>query len=143
LTKWRIRASLRAPVGGCVLARRAVADDYRRDVRAGVLPLIAQAFRLALSGRYVSQTYFWRSAPRGVDALAPLVGNPFHPMYGGAVSALYANLGLDRIEAVGWLGIVPDRGALDGTRHVVRRGGSAPVEGGSLPCSPSGRSGRF
>ena len=43
------------------------------------LPLIAQAFRLAFSGRYVSQTYFWRSAPRGVDALAPLVGNPFHP----------------------------------------------------------------
>ena len=48
------------------------------------LPLIAQAFRLALSGRYVSQTYFWRSAPRGVDALAPLAGNPFHPLYGAA-----------------------------------------------------------
>ena len=71
------------------------------------LPLIAQAFRLALSGRYVSQTYFWRSAPRGIDALAPLAGNPFHPFYGGAVSALYERLGLDRIEAVGWLGIVP------------------------------------
>ncbi|HEY0284548.1 MAG TPA: hypothetical protein VGC23_04110 [Vicinamibacterales bacterium] len=71
------------------------------------LPLITQAFRLALSGRYVSQTYFWRSAPRGIDALAPLAGNPFHPVYGGAVSALYERLGLDRIEAVGWLGIVP------------------------------------
>ena len=71
------------------------------------LPLIAQAFRLALSGRYVSQTYFWRSAPRGVDALAPVAGNPFHPLYGHAVSAFYGNLGLDRIEAVGWVGIVP------------------------------------
>jgi hypothetical protein len=71
------------------------------------LPLIAQAFRLALSGRYVSQTYFWRSSPRGVDALAPFAGNPFHPLYGGAVSALYSDLGLDRIEAVGWIGIVP------------------------------------
>ena len=71
------------------------------------LPLIAQAFRLALSGRYVSQTYFWRSAPRGVDALAPFAGNPFHPIYGRAVSTFYEDLGLDRIEAVGWLGIVP------------------------------------
>ena len=71
------------------------------------LPLIAQAFRLALSGRYVSQTYFWRSAPRGVDALAPFAGNPFHPIYGRAVSTFYDDLGLDRIEAVGWLGIVP------------------------------------
>jgi hypothetical protein len=71
------------------------------------LPLIAQAFRLALSGRYVSQTYLWRSGSRGVDALAPFAGNPFHPLYGRAVSTFYEHLGLDRIEAVGWLGIVP------------------------------------
>ena len=71
------------------------------------LPLIAQAFRLFLSGRYVSQTYFWRSAPRGVDLMAPFIGNPFHPVYGDAVTALYRHLGLDRIEAVGWLGVVP------------------------------------
>jgi hypothetical protein len=71
------------------------------------LPLIAQAFRLVSSGRYVSQVYFWRSAPRGVDALAPLMGNPFHPLYGTAVSRWYELLGLDRIEAVGWIGVVP------------------------------------
>jgi len=71
------------------------------------LPLVIQAFRLAVSGRYVSQTYFWRSAPRGIDALAPVMGNPFHPLYGSAVTALYERLGLDRIEAVGWLGVVP------------------------------------
>ena len=71
------------------------------------LPLVMQAFRLTTSGRYVTQTYFWRSAPRGVDAMAPLLGNPFHPWYGEAASAVYAKLGLDRIEAVGWLGIVP------------------------------------
>jgi hypothetical protein len=71
------------------------------------LPLIMQAFRLAVSGRYVTQTYFWRSAPRGVDVLAPFLGNPFHPWYGDAVSGLYETLGLNRIEAVGWLGIVP------------------------------------
>jgi hypothetical protein len=71
------------------------------------LPLVVQAFRLGFSGRYVSQTSFLRSAPRGVDALAPLAGNPFHPMYGRAVTAVYENLGLDRIDAVGWIGIVP------------------------------------
>ena len=71
------------------------------------LPLIAQAFRVMSSGRYVSQEYFWRSAPRGVDLLAPVLGNPFHPVFGAAASRAYAALGLDRIEAVGWLGIVP------------------------------------
>ena len=71
------------------------------------LPLIAQAFRITIAGRYVSQTYFWRSAPRGIDALAPVAGNPFHPLYGGAVSAFYEQAGLDRIEAIGWIGLVP------------------------------------
>ncbi len=107
LTKWRIAIRFERPM----------ADAFWRGAQTLMitvatfallcLPLIAQAFRLAFSGRYVSQTYFWRSAPRGVDTIAPLVGNPFHPMYGGAVSALYANLGFDRIEAVGWLGLVP------------------------------------
>ena len=71
------------------------------------LPLIVQAFRLMAAGRYVSQVYFWRSAPRGVDLLAPFLGNPFHPVYGAASARLYEGLGLDRIEAVGWIGIVP------------------------------------
>ena len=71
------------------------------------LPLIMEAVRLAFFGRYASQVYFWRSAPRGVDVLAPLLGDPFHPLYGSAASRLYGSLNLDRIEAVGWLGIVP------------------------------------
>ena len=109
LTKWRIASRFERPSP----------DAFWRGAQALTitvamfallsLPLIAQAFRLAFSGRYVSQTYFWRSAPRGVDAVAPLIGNPFHPLYvyGGAVTTLYSRLGLDRIEAVGWLGIVP------------------------------------
>jgi hypothetical protein len=71
------------------------------------LPLITQAFRVFVSGRYVTQTYFWRSAPRGIDTLAPLMGNPFHPIVGGLASHLYEMHGLNRIEAVGWLGIIP------------------------------------
>ena len=71
------------------------------------LPLIVQAFLIIVSGRYVTQTYFWRSAPRGVDLLSPAMGNPFHPIVGGLASHLYEMHGLNRIEAVGWLGIVP------------------------------------
>ena len=107
LTKWRIVMRFQRPSP----------EEFWRGTQAMMiaiatfaivcLPLVAHAFRLALSGRYVSQTYFWRSAPRGIDMLAPLAGNPFHPIYGSAVSRLYSNLGLDRIEAVGWLGIVP------------------------------------
>ena len=107
MTKWRIAFRFQRPAP----------EEFWRGAQALMitvatfallsLPLIAQAFRLALSGRYVSQTYFWRSAPRGIDALAPLAGNPFHPLYGNAVSTFYEHLGLDRIEAVGWLGIVP------------------------------------
>ena len=107
LTKWRI----------VFRAQRPEAEPFWRGAQAlmitaavfalAAMPLIAQAFRLAFTGRYVSQTYFWRSAPRGVDLLAPIAGNPFHPVYGGAVSTFYEDLGLDRVEAVGWLGIVP------------------------------------
>jgi hypothetical protein len=71
------------------------------------LPLVLQAFKLAASGRYVSQVYFWRSAPRGIDPLSTITGNPFHPLLGGVVSDLYRSLGLDRIESVGWIGVVP------------------------------------
>ena len=107
LTKWRVSVRVQRPP----------ADAFWRGMQALTiaaavfavvcLPLIAHAFRLAASGRYVSQVYFWRSAPRGVDTLAPVMGNPFHPIYGGAVSRVYEHLGLDRIEAVGWVGIVP------------------------------------
>lgn len=107
LTKWKMAIRFQRPA----------ADTFWRGAQALMitvatfalvgLPLVAQAFRLGLSGRYVSQTYFWRSAPRGIDALAPFAGNPFHPLYGGAVGTLYEDLGLDRIEAVGWIGVVP------------------------------------
>jgi uncharacterized membrane protein len=70
------------------------------------LPLIVQAFRLVISGRSISQPFFWR-APRGLDALVPVLGNPFHPVYGSAVANLFRTLGLDGIEGVGWIGLVP------------------------------------
>lgn len=107
LTRWRPRIHVVRP-------SRAVS---RRVLRVALVtgalfavcaaPLIVEAIRLGLSGRYVSPTYFWRSAPRGIDLMAGFGGNPFHPLLGPAVGRLYQAAGLDRIEAVGWLGLVP------------------------------------
>jgi hypothetical protein len=72
----------------------------------GAAPLLWQAARLIARGEYVTPAYQWRSAPRGVDLLSPLLGPPLHPWFEIAGRA-YASAGLDRIEAVGWIGIVP------------------------------------
>jgi hypothetical protein len=72
----------------------------------GAAPLLWQAARLVAQGAYVTPAYQWRSAPRGVDLLALLVGPPFHPLLHGP-SRAYAFAHLDRIEAVGWIGVVP------------------------------------
>jgi len=71
------------------------------------LPLIMQAFRLAMTGRYVTQQYFFRSVPLGVDLATVAVGNPFHPLWGGVASLIYRAFSLNRIETVNWLGVVP------------------------------------
>jgi hypothetical protein len=95
---------------------RPSADEFWRSLQALAitaavfavicLPLVVQAFRLAVAGRFVSQAYLW-STPRGVDALAPFLGSPFHPVYGDMVTRWYQNFGLDRIDGVGWIGVVP------------------------------------
>ncbi len=107
LTRVRVRIQFRRPGGEAFWKGAQALMITAASFAVLCLPLIAQAFRLAASGRYVSQTYFWRSAPRGVDLLAPALGNPFHPLYGGLVSRMYDSLGLNRIEAVGWIGVVP------------------------------------
>jgi hypothetical protein len=107
LTRWRVVVRFRRPDGEQFWRGTQTLMITAATFAVLVLPLIVQAFRLALSGRYVTQTYFWRSAPRGVDALAPLMGHPFHPGYGGVVTWLYQALRLDRIEAIGWIGVVP------------------------------------
>lgn len=107
LSRWRIAVRFQRPSGDVFWRGAQTLTIAVATFAVACLPLIVQAFRLAANGRYVSQTYFWRSAPRGVDALAPILGNPFHAIYGNASSDVYARLGLDRIEAVGWIGIVP------------------------------------
>jgi hypothetical protein len=57
-----------------------------------------------MTGDYVSQRYFWRSAPAGIDISTLLLGNPSGLLWGGIPSAAYAALGVDAFEQVAWIG---------------------------------------
>jgi hypothetical protein len=70
-------------------------------------PLFWQAARLMARGEYVTPRYFWRSAPHGVDLLAPLAGHPLHPLLHGVSERAYRAMQSDYVEAVAWLGAVP------------------------------------
>jgi hypothetical protein len=70
-------------------------------------PLISAALQQWLRGDYVTQSYMWRSAPSGVDAVTLVAGNPFHPIWGAIVRRLYDAFHVDLIESGAWLGIVP------------------------------------
>jgi hypothetical protein len=68
-------------------------------------PLLWQAARLVVRHEYVTQHYFWRSAPRGVDLLAPLLGDPLHPLFGAMSARAYSSIHADYVESIGWFGI--------------------------------------
>ena len=70
-------------------------------------PLALSAFELIRRGEYVTQQYFWRSSPKGVDLATLVLGSPFHPVWGDAVQRVYGRVGIDLIESTAWLGLVP------------------------------------
>jgi hypothetical protein len=72
-----------------------------------VAPLLWHAAHLIAAGDYASETWRWRSGPRGVDVATILLGSPFHPVVGPHVGAAYRALGLDPIEQIGWMGVAP------------------------------------
>jgi hypothetical protein len=74
---------------------------------AGAAPLLWRAASLIAHGEYVTPEYGWRSVPRGVDLLAPLLGHPLHPLMAGASASAYAALQQNFVEASAWIGIVP------------------------------------
>lgn len=74
---------------------------------ATAAPLVWNAIGLLVRGDYVTQRYFWRSAPKGVDVGTLVLGNPFHPLWGGAVQRVYGVLEIDAIEKTAWFGIAP------------------------------------
>src|SRR5262249_12721528 len=71
----------------------------------GVLPLLIAAWHVWQRGEYVSHTYFWRSAPEGIDLAGLIAGNPYHSILGSFVQQLYRLWHIDLIEAVSWLGL--------------------------------------
>ena len=70
-------------------------------------PLVWNGAVLLARGQYVTQQYYWRSAPIGIDVVTLFLGNPFHSLWGGALRHLYSRLGIDLIESGAWIGIVP------------------------------------
>jgi hypothetical protein len=74
---------------------------------AGAAPLFKEAASLIARGEYVSPRYGWRSAPRGIDVVAPLLGHPLHPLFRAASARAYDAVAADRVEAIAWVGIVP------------------------------------
>jgi hypothetical protein len=73
----------------------------------GSAPLLRNALHVIVSGQYVTQRYYWRSAPIGIDVLTLVLGNPFHAFWGSASRHVYAQLGIDLIESGAWLGVAP------------------------------------
>ena len=73
----------------------------------GSAPLLRSGVLLLMRGQYVTQQYWWRNAPIGVDVITLALGNPFNSLWGGPLRHLYARLGIDLIESGAWLGIAP------------------------------------
>jgi len=81
-------------------------------------PLVFDVARTITHGDYISQRYFWRNAPPGIDLATLVLGNPFHGVWGGMVRAFEERLGIDVVESTAWLGIAP----LILTVYALRRG---------------------
>jgi hypothetical protein len=80
-------------------------------------PILWKFGRLFPNGDYVTQQYYWRSPPAGVDAATLVLGNPFHGLWGAPVRDVYARLGIDAVESGAWLGGVAAILAI----HAIRR----------------------
>jgi len=85
-----------------------------------LVPLFFHATRMWMEGRYVSQTYFWRSAPAGIDFATLALGSPYHAVWGEFVRRIYETLHIDAIERCGWMPIAAIM--LSAVAVVARRG---------------------
>ena len=72
-----------------------------------IAPLALAAIRLFTSGGYVSPPLHWRTGARGIDVATMILGNPLHPWYGSMTRTFYGRMGVDLMEQVAWIGIVP------------------------------------
>lgn len=70
-------------------------------------PILIAGAQLWLAGDYATQTYFWRSAPPGLD-LAPLfLGNPLGLASGGWTTSALEHLEINQMEGAAWPGLAP------------------------------------
>jgi hypothetical protein len=76
-------------------------------VVVGIAPLAVHGIRLWRAGDYTAPAPSWRSGPAGVDLLTLVLGNPMHPLTGALTRGVYDRVGIDRIEGVAWMGVVP------------------------------------
>jgi hypothetical protein len=89
---------------------RRLAADARRLVPSMVAmlvitaPIVLAAVRVWQGGDYVTQRYFWRSAPAGIDVATLLLGSPTGLLSRSIATASYARFGIDRVEQVAWIG---------------------------------------
>ena len=70
-------------------------------------PLVTAGFELWRAGDYESQTYFWRSAPPGIDLASLVLGNPLGFGTGRQTTSLLQQLSIDWTESAAWLGAAP------------------------------------
>ena len=84
-------------------------------------PVVWHGARLMARGEYVTQRYFWRSAPSGVDAATLVLGNPVGGVTRGITEGIYARIGVDTVESTAWLGIVPLLLGVFAVRHAWQR----------------------
>jgi hypothetical protein len=74
---------------------------------AGITPLVLNLWHLWSAGDYTAPLPSWRSGPGGIDLATLVLGNPMHPISGAWTRRVYEQFGVNTIEGVGWLGIVP------------------------------------
>src|SRR5204863_7695179 len=84
-----------------------IAGVLLAGVMIGITPLIDHGVRLWRAGDYTAPVPSWRSGPGGVDLLTIGLGNPAHPLTGTFTRRAYERFGIDRVEGVAWIGIVP------------------------------------
>ncbi len=104
---WRPRFAWSATSPGAARRAGAITSIVAATFAAGAAPLFWQAAKLVARGEYVSPAYGWRSAPRGVDVVAPLLGHPLHPITRQISARAYDTIAADPVEAIAWLGIAP------------------------------------
>jgi hypothetical protein len=70
-------------------------------------PLLVALGRVVAAGDYTTQRVLWRSSPPGADLLTLVLGHPRHVLTGNWTRSIYDWHGIDAMEQVLWIGLVP------------------------------------